>query len=107
MKFVLDAQLPRRLAARLSALGYDALHTTDLPGGNRTADEEICRLADSIDAAVVTKDADFAISRTLRGVPRRLLVLATGNIGNDQLLRLMEANLSTIVAASPPTLTSS
>jgi len=35
MKFLVDAQLPRRLARWLQASGHDAIHTRDLPEGNR------------------------------------------------------------------------
>ncbi|WP_394368063.1 DUF5615 family PIN-like protein [Leptolyngbya boryana] len=31
MKFLVDAQLPTRLARLLSEAGYDTLHTRDLP----------------------------------------------------------------------------
>jgi predicted nuclease of predicted toxin-antitoxin system len=34
MRYLVDAQLPRRLALRLRDAGYDALHTLDLPDGN-------------------------------------------------------------------------
>ncbi len=33
---VLPRQLPRRLAHLLTAAGHDAVHTLDVPGGNRT-----------------------------------------------------------------------
>jgi predicted nuclease of predicted toxin-antitoxin system len=33
MKFLVDAQLPRRLTYRLREAGHDALHTLDLPAG--------------------------------------------------------------------------
>ena len=99
MKFVIDAQLPRRLALRLSELGHQAVHTIDMEGGNRTPDLAICRHADASEAVVVTKDADFAINRALAGTPQRLLVIATGNIGNVPLLALSEANLSALEAA--------
>ncbi len=32
MKFLVDAQLPRRFATWLTDAGHDALHTLDLPG---------------------------------------------------------------------------
>jgi predicted nuclease of predicted toxin-antitoxin system len=35
MKFLVDAQLPRRLAQWLQAEGHEAVHTRDLPKGNR------------------------------------------------------------------------
>ncbi|WP_300970662.1 DUF5615 family PIN-like protein [Thiocapsa sp.] len=31
MRFIVDAQLPRRLARWLNARGHDVLHTLDLP----------------------------------------------------------------------------
>ncbi len=46
MRFLVDAQLPRRLARWLVQKGHDALHTLDLPSANRTTDEEITSLAD-------------------------------------------------------------
>jgi predicted nuclease of predicted toxin-antitoxin system len=45
MKFVVDAQLPRRLARELAAAGHDAVHTFDLFKQNRSSDEEITSLA--------------------------------------------------------------
>jgi predicted nuclease of predicted toxin-antitoxin system len=36
MKFLVDAQLPRRLIHRLREAGHDAIHTLDLPDGNRS-----------------------------------------------------------------------
>jgi hypothetical protein len=34
MKFLVDAQLPRRLIPRLQEAGHEAIHTLDLPLGN-------------------------------------------------------------------------
>lgn len=44
MKFLVDAQLPRRLVYRLRDAGYYALHTLNLPLRNRTEDVEINEL---------------------------------------------------------------
>jgi predicted nuclease of predicted toxin-antitoxin system len=41
MKFLVDAQLPRRLVHQLREAGHDAIHTLDLPHKNRTTDAEI------------------------------------------------------------------
>ena len=41
MKFLVDAQLPRRLALAMLAQGHDARHTLDLPDANQTTDEQI------------------------------------------------------------------
>ena len=59
MRFIVDAQLPRRFAAWLRDQGHDALHTLDLPDGNRTADAIITALSSRERRIVVTKDADF------------------------------------------------
>jgi len=48
---------------------------------------------------VVSKDSDFRDGHLLRASPKRLLVIATGNITNSTLLDLVEANLDGIVAA--------
>jgi predicted nuclease of predicted toxin-antitoxin system len=38
MKFLIDAQLPRRFAEWLTDAGHDALHTLDFPLKIRTTD---------------------------------------------------------------------
>jgi len=40
MKFLIDAQLPRRFAVWLNEAG----HTLDLPLGNRTPDSSVCAI---------------------------------------------------------------
>ena len=85
MKFLVDAQLPRRFARRLQSAGHDTVHTLDLPLGNRTPDREVYRLADAEQRAVVTKDADFANSHLLRHEPQRLVLVSIGNCTNDRL----------------------
>ena len=97
MKFIVDAQLPRLLAIRLRELGQEATHTLDLDAGNRTKDDTIADLAESLDAVVATKDRDFLDSHLLKGRPPRLLMVATGNISNHRLLRLFETHISLIV----------
>lgn len=99
MKFLVDAQLPARLAGFLQQAGHDALHTSALPTGNRTTDTRISQIADGESRVVVTKDRDFRDGHLLSGSPRRLLVVATGNITNTELLTLFQDNLDTIVDA--------
>ena len=60
MKFIVDAQLPRRLARDLAAAGHDVTHTLDLPLRNRTPDSEVVALAAREGRVVVTKDSDFS-----------------------------------------------
>lgn len=96
MKFLVDAQLPRRLASRLREAGHEATHTLDLPRGNRTTDEEINELAAREGYVVVTKDADFVTSYHLRRRPHKLLLVSTGNVRNSELDALFASNLERI-----------
>jgi predicted nuclease of predicted toxin-antitoxin system len=89
MKLLVDAQLPRRMTTWLIAAGCDAIHTLDLPDGNRTTDQQINDLSDREQRVVVTKDADFVDSHLLQGRPAKLLLISTGNISNRDLEALM------------------
>lgn len=99
MKFLIDAQLPARFARALAEAGHDAVHTLDLPDRNRTTDSTISHLADAGDRIVVSKDSDFRDSHILRGTPRRLLEVTTGNIRNAELLALLTTHLPDIERA--------
>lgn len=99
MNFLVDAQLPPRLARYLRTAGHDVVHTTELPATNRTTDAEVARTADAGDRVVVTKDRDFRASHLLQSSPRRLLIVATANIRNDDLIALFDQHLDAIVAA--------
>lgn len=99
MNFLIDAQLPRRLARRLREIGHDTLHTLDLPARNRTPDRDINAISLREDRVVVTKDTDFVSSFLLLGQPRKLVLVSTGNITNADLEGLFLANLPAIVEA--------
>lgn len=96
MKFIVDAQLPHRLTRELGKFGHDAVHTRDFPAGNRTSDGEIIALAIRENRIVATKDNDFVTSFLLRGAPPKLLLVSTGNISNEALLKLFATNLTTL-----------
>jgi predicted nuclease of predicted toxin-antitoxin system len=99
MKFLIDAQLPRRLIHRLREVGHDAIHTLDLPLGNRSPDQFISEVAEREQRVVVTKDADFVNSFTLYHRPYKLLLVSTGNIKNAELERLFLLNIQQIAMA--------
>lgn len=99
MKLLVDAQLPIRAARLLSEAGHDAVHTSELPEGNRTSDARITKFADEQDRVVVTKDRDFRDGHLLSHQPRRRLPVITGNITNATFVALLEANLAAIVEA--------
>ena len=89
MKLLVDAHLPRALCAILIERGHDAIHTSDLPTGNTTPDEQLNDVSVAEDRIVISKDTDFFYSHVLRGRPRKLLLLRTGNMGTAQLCELL------------------
>lgn len=99
MKFLIDAQLPAQLARLLQHAGHDAVHTAALPEGNYTTDSRIAEIADAQSRVVVTKDRDFRNGHLLSASPRKLLVVATGNITNAELIALFQTRLDVIVDA--------
>lgn len=99
MRFLVDAQLPRRLARALIEWGYTATHTLDLPKGNETSDLEVTRWADAHDAVVMTKDHDFMESRMLKGTPKKLCIMRLGNTDNDTLIALVAKHRATLETA--------
>ena len=100
MKFLIDAQLPRRGVGWLTAAACDATHTLDLPLGNRTPDKQIVDIADQESRVLVTKDGEFVDSHLLSGRPAKLLLITTGNITNRALEQLIVPLLPRIVAAA-------
>lgn len=99
MKFLVDAQLPRRLAVWLCNQGHDAIHTLNLPSRNTTSDADVITTADREERIVVTKDADFVESFLLSGRPQRLWLISTGNISNSELETLIRANFPVLIRA--------
>jgi len=96
MKFLIDAQLPYRLKPWLLANGFDAVHTTDLPEQNLTADLTIADVADNEDRIVISKDSDFLKLHILQDKPQKLLMITTGNIVNKELVALFERNFEIV-----------
>ena len=99
MKFLVDAQLPLRLARWLREEGHDVVHTRDLADGNRTADRAISEISLREQRTVVTKDGDFVDALLLQQTPYRLLLISTGNTSNAELLELFGDHLEMIVSA--------
>ena len=85
MKFLIDAQLPVKLAQLLRQKGYDAVHTKELPQRNQTSDQEINAISIQDQRIVITKDTDFLESFILYKRPYKLLLVTTGNISNKEL----------------------
>jgi predicted nuclease of predicted toxin-antitoxin system len=96
VKFLVDAQLPVRLARFLKAAGYDTVHTIDLLNKNATPDTEINAISMRDNRIVITKDSDFLNSFLTIKEPYKLLLITTGNISNLELESLFAANLQSL-----------
>lgn len=97
MRFIVDAQLPRRLCHRLLEHDHDAVHTLDLPHANRAPDSVINELSVADERVVMTKDSDFVESLIVHGLPYKLLLVSTGNIHNSELEDILIQHLDTLV----------
>lgn len=98
MRFLLDAQLSRRLVTHLEQAGQHASHLFDHiePSAD---DMAVAALANRLDASVVSKDADFA-ELARRGVLDRTFVwLRVPNLSTDLLWPKVARALPDIVSA--------
>jgi predicted nuclease of predicted toxin-antitoxin system len=101
MKFLVDAQLPRNVAHMLQSVGYDTIHTKDLPNRNATTDEEINMISIQENRIVISKDSDFLDSFIIRKQPYKLLQVTTGNIKNTELEAIFLKNLPEKLGLKP------
>ncbi len=92
-KFLLDAQLPKRLKSLFDEFSFESIHTLDLPSKNSTSDRELIRISFEKKCIIVTKDNDFVESYLLSGKPEKLLLLSCGNVSNSTLEHLLRTNL--------------
>lgn len=89
LKFIVDTQLPPKLAKFLNVKGCDAIHTTFFPDGHLLQDKEIREIAIQENRIIVTKDNDFYDGYLAKGTPPQVL-LQFGNIKNDELIAYFE-----------------
>lgn len=79
MRFIVDANLPPEIATWLRSLGHEAWHVDELHEVG-AADDWIWREALSKQAAIITKDGDFADWSNTRSPAPQLVWLRTGNL---------------------------
>ena len=85
MKFLIDNQLPVRLAQHLRQHGHDAVHVLDL-GIDEVSDIELWNLARREDMVLVSKDEDFVFLANRTGDDGKLVWVRLGNCRNPILL---------------------
>ncbi|OAQ41907.1 hypothetical protein A5893_01960 [Pedobacter psychrophilus] len=67
-----------------------------MPNQNFTDDNEILKFALEENRIVITKDSDFLDSYLLKSEPKKLLLIRTGNITNQMLLKIFSDKLEII-----------
>jgi len=98
VKFVVDAQLPPRLAGWLGARGHEATHVCDLDEGLRLPDAEIWEYARREGLVIITKDRDFLDLAAVRGTPPKVLVIGLGNASTSTLLSALDDAFAPLLA---------
>jgi len=97
VRFLIDAQLPPRLAKRIGAVGHSAHHVADFDM-LRARDRVIWDKAIELDAAVISKDADFVTLRALHRTGPAIVWIRLGNVTRAALLDRIERALPNIVS---------
>jgi predicted nuclease of predicted toxin-antitoxin system len=96
LKFIIDTQLPPKLAKFLRDKVFSAIHTTYFPNGHLLDDETIVQIAIRDNLIIITKDIDFLDNYLINGIPPKVLMLQFGNISNADLVALFENNIANI-----------
>ena len=97
MRFLIDAQLPRALAALLIERGHVAEHVNDI-GPADAPDRELWRYALEHGAVVVTKDEDFANMVAVETVGPTIVWVRVGNTRRAALLAWFEPLIDHVVS---------
>jgi predicted nuclease of predicted toxin-antitoxin system len=90
VKFVVDANLPRRLAKWLECNGHEPIYAGDLRSGADTRDSEIIAFENNEKRIVITRDSDFVRPFQTRRGPPGLVLIGIGNCTNAELLEHLE-----------------
>ena len=90
MKFLVDVNLPPRLARWLRFRGHEAEHLADLDLLTAT-DTRIWEQGRTQEAIIGSKDNDFYDRALLFGAPPQVLHIAVGNCGNARLFEILDS----------------
>ena len=89
MKLLFDANISRRLAAKLLTHFEDCLHVDDIGLPIPAKDKEIWEYALKNSLIIVTNDDDFLNLVNIKGFPPKVVLLRTGNQSNNFIEQLL------------------
>lgn len=98
MRFLVDAQLPPALARWLEDRGHTAEHVADL-GMAAADDRAVWDYAVSVGAAILTKDEDSGLRRSLAPDGPLVVWIRCGNTGRRELLTWFRFRLPAVLEA--------
>ena len=98
MKFLIDNQLPVRLAVYLRSRGHECRHVLD-EGLDEADDLTVWTRAHRVGYVLVTKDEDFIFLANRPSDTGRMIWVRLGNCRNDALIEAFDRVLESIVAA--------
>jgi predicted nuclease of predicted toxin-antitoxin system len=98
VKFLVDVNLPPRLAQWISFKGHEAHHLVDLDL-LRATDTDIWHRGRDHGEIIVSKDCDFYDRSLIFGSPPQVFHIAVGNCSNNGLLDLIQLHWSEIEGA--------
>ena len=96
MKFLIDAHLPKSIAAFFHE--HDVIHTSELQEGNRTKDKLINSLSVLEERILIIKDNDFYYSYIAAHRPAKLVLVKLGNMRLKELKEYFKRNSPVITA---------
>jgi predicted nuclease of predicted toxin-antitoxin system len=99
MKLLFDANISRRLTAKLQTHFEDCLHVDDIGLPIPAKDKEIWEYVLKNSLIIVTNDDDFLNLVNIKGFPPKVVLLRTGNQSNnfiEQLLIKHKANIEAL-----------
>ena len=95
MRLLFDANISRKLVARLTDLFPDSSHVV-LAGLERASDEVVWAHAAEHDYIIVSKDEDFHQLALLAGPPPKLVWVRLGNCSTADIERALREGRTTI-----------
>lgn len=96
MKFLVDAQLPEKLARWLREQHFDAVHVIDRQL-DRADDNLLWEIAKEEDRIMISKDEDFFIFAMRPKDKGRLIWLRMGNCRTAHLIQFLEKRWTEVV----------
>ena len=96
MHFLIDEQLPAALAGRLEAEGLKATHISTVLGFG-ASDEDVAKVAERLNAILMTKDADFVHMSAGQTLSCQIVWVRLGNMSTQALWTLLHPVLPQIL----------